>query len=370
MQCGRGVVDARVGVGDAAAVHDEQAVEHALAALALEAHVDVVARERSTEHERVVEEAGVAAEPHGERRHVQRAFALPLQLVVVDLGAVLEHDLGHRVRERGRARPRGEDLDDPGLAAAPGHDDRARVGGGCPRGPRRRARRGSERSSDRARRDQHHGRVVGEGGVELGEDRRAVAATRASQGSRLAGREASASRRLIAATPGLRRPSATARATRRPFTNTSRGPRGVRRRQERQHVGRGSGRGIGRLEARAHERRQRRVAPGLVARRGRPASTKRAKAAVRRSRSHAGSDAAGVRQREALEARAVGVLLGAHGAHGVTSRRPRPAPSRARRSPSPRARAPSPCRRSGRCGRRPARGRSRARCGRAAAGSG
>ena len=72
----------------------------------VEAHVDVVAGERGPEGERVVGEAGVAPEPRGEGRDVEGRGALLLELVAVDEGVVLDHDLGHRVRERGARRRR------------------------------------------------------------------------------------------------------------------------------------------------------------------------------------------------------------------------------------------------------------------------
>ena len=103
---GPGVVDAGVGVGEAGAVDHEQAVEDALPALALEADVDVVAADGGPEAERVVGEAGVAAEAGRQRGHVEGLLALQLQLVVIDEGVVLERR-PRSPRWRGRRSPPG-----------------------------------------------------------------------------------------------------------------------------------------------------------------------------------------------------------------------------------------------------------------------
>ena len=122
------VLDPRVGVGHAAAVDDEEAVERAVPTLRVEAHVDVVAGERGPEGERVVGEARVAPQPHGEGGDVEGGGAFLLELVAVHEGVVLDHHLGDGVRERGARRGRGEGLDEPALAPPPGHDERAGVG--------------------------------------------------------------------------------------------------------------------------------------------------------------------------------------------------------------------------------------------------
>ena len=266
------------------------------------------------QHQRVVVEARVAPQPHGERRHVQRGLALLLQLAAVDAGAVLEHDLGHGVGERSPRGARGEDLDDPGFAAAARHDQRARVRGGAgwARAHVLDADRGFE---DRAGGDQQDGRVAGEGGVELGE--RAGRAGRDTAEPRL---EASGTRRKSVA-QAQRRDARLARVEARQLARQppvdEHEPQAARiaGRQQRQHVGLGPQLRIGRLEAAPRERRQGRVTPGLVAR-GRQAR-------LHEARERGGATLAQPRglgcrlrgERQALEGRAVGVLLRADGAH-------------------------------------------------------
>ena len=89
----------------------EEAVEHALPALAVEANVDVVAADRRPE--RTSGRAKRRSRPRrADRWRCGRPLvALALELVVVDEGVVLDDDLGHRVGEVDGARRPGEGLD-------------------------------------------------------------------------------------------------------------------------------------------------------------------------------------------------------------------------------------------------------------------
>jgi hypothetical protein len=170
-----GVVDPRVGVREPRPVHHEQAVQHALPALGLEGHVDVVAADRRPEAEGVVGEAGVPPEPGGQGRDVEGLPALALELVVVDEGVVVQDDLGDRVGEVGGVLGAGPGLHDPALAAPAGDHEDARVRDGVRALTRRDVGDVDGLLQDRARGDEDHHPVDGEGGVEVGEDAGALA---------------------------------------------------------------------------------------------------------------------------------------------------------------------------------------------------
>ena len=288
------VVDRRVGVGHPAPVHHEEAVEHALPALALEAHVDVVARRGPPRRTSEWSEKRASRESRAARVATwSDCGALQLQLVAVDEGVVLDHDLGHRVRERGPAVGRGERLHDPALAPAPGHHEGAR------RGRRWAAsspvetcatRTGSFRTD--ARGHDHDRAVLGEGRVQVGED--AGPAVRGTAEPRLdaAGlraQQVAKARHLDARLPGLQRRE----PGREPPVDEDEVGAAEALARQRLEDGRGRGRGgVGRLEAARASGATgvwRQASSREV---GRPFSTNRAIAAVRRSRSQAGSEAA------------------------------------------------------------------------------
>src|SRR6185295_18964219 len=110
--------------------HREQAVQLALASLGGEELLHVVARDPAAEGERIRPEAARAALDDGGEAHVERGHALPLDLVVVEGGAVLEDDLGHRVGEIRGAGYAAVALHDAGLAALAGDHERARLAEG------------------------------------------------------------------------------------------------------------------------------------------------------------------------------------------------------------------------------------------------
>ena len=77
--------------------HDEQAVERAFGAFALELDVDIVAGQLSTERERDGRDVGVALGQHVDHAGVVGLERLLLGLEMVDPGAFFGDDLGDGV---------------------------------------------------------------------------------------------------------------------------------------------------------------------------------------------------------------------------------------------------------------------------------
>src|SRR5437867_2292644 len=90
----------------------ERPVRLAFSPLGGELLLKVVAREPPAEGERVGPEAAGPALDDGGEAHVERRLALPLDPVVLEPGAILEHDLRHRVGEVRRAGYAGVALHD------------------------------------------------------------------------------------------------------------------------------------------------------------------------------------------------------------------------------------------------------------------
>ena len=267
----------------------------------------------------MVREARVAAEPAGQGGDVQGVAALALQLVVVDTCAVAEHRLAHGVDEVGGAIGSGEALDHARLAAPAGDDQGARVG------DRGRSARGGDvqhvdRLADhRAGRDRDHRRVLGEGGVEVGEDRGSSRRHAPEVGHRLG----AVGPRQLRAGCWRERPSTAAASrrdsagARRPLTNTTSIPRRRLARHLRQHARIGGGLRVGGLEAGAGEpgraacvARPRRAGPAGPSRRSERRPRCAARAATRgRWRACAAEKRSKLERRASLSS----ITLGGHG---------------------------------------------------------
>ena len=163
------VIDERAVVEVLLAGGHVEAVEDALASLGGEQRAHLVPRQGAAQGDRRGAEPAVPALLHLEERKVDGARALFLQLVVIEPGALAQHDLGHGVGEIGLLpRPR-VGLDDRRLASGARDEEIAGLRGG-----RLSRRGGDEQEMDRLL---HHraggqmdeGAVLDEGGVERGE---------------------------------------------------------------------------------------------------------------------------------------------------------------------------------------------------------
>ena len=161
-----GVVDRRVIVDQPPAVREIQAVQRAVAALAVEHGDDVVPDQRAAERDRVRRKGAVARAVHVHAADVVGVLALALQLVMIDHRAGPDHDLRDRVGEVLLSRRTDIAFDDPGLAAVAGDDQHARVrhAGGLGRCRHEQQRNGL--FDDRARRDPHERAVLEEARVQ------------------------------------------------------------------------------------------------------------------------------------------------------------------------------------------------------------
>ena len=98
-----GVHDGRVVIHVLVAAQHGEPVQDQVGPRPVEHRVDVVAHQRAAERDRGEDEPAVAALMRLRRRDVIAALALALLPAQLELGAVLQHDLGDRV---GRARRR------------------------------------------------------------------------------------------------------------------------------------------------------------------------------------------------------------------------------------------------------------------------
>jgi hypothetical protein len=169
------VVEQGVVVDVLRAADQDQAVEPAGRARAVEAGHDVVAHQAPPQVHRLRRVAAVPALAAGRRRHVERGGALELDAAMVELRAVRDDHLRHRVREVDGVGPAGVGLDQAGARSPPGDDEGARVGGGRPRGRARRVLDVDRLVELEPFRDHDHRAGIEQRAVERGEGRLVLA---------------------------------------------------------------------------------------------------------------------------------------------------------------------------------------------------
>ena len=148
-----GVIERSVVVDVLPAACDVEAVQRALGALAIEDHLNLVARQRRPKGDVVRDEGAARALTHRQHAEVQRRFALFLELVVFEHRAIARDDLRDGVGEVAAGAAVG--LDDLRLAIAARHDQNAREGDGGRPGGRRHEQQLDRRLEHRGVRDLH-----------------------------------------------------------------------------------------------------------------------------------------------------------------------------------------------------------------------
>jgi hypothetical protein len=160
------VLDQRGVVAVLLAAHQVGAVHPAACAFALQADMDLVARQLGAERKGKADEGGLAVEPHVARGEVSRRRALGLHLDMVEPGALGDADLGGCIGEVGLLAQADEMLDQHGPAVGLEQHQQARVIGDGVIAEAAQMKHLDRFAQDRAAADPQHHAVFHQGCVE------------------------------------------------------------------------------------------------------------------------------------------------------------------------------------------------------------